>query len=309
MNLVELKDRIPRACPELYARAPAPMDPERPITASLMNRKRQTTPMQDNLRVLVDRFESVAAFCRATDINRQQFNKYLAGVHEPSARTIARLCEQFRVAASDFQLSRAQFEARLAADGPTQSSALGSSALKQFEGFALASVHELKPFLGTYFRYHHSSIYPGRIVRAVTVIYRNKDLVEHLTIERFPMPEDEGKGHYSFLYTGVCYMLGNRVFMVDYERRQRNEMTMAILMPQHRTPMRFLYGLLTGVASSTFRQPFSSRVIFERRSDDTSIRKGKLRLATVLEPGHPDISSAVARYFESSEGRLIFGNE
>ncbi len=267
--------------------------------------------MQHKLRTLVGRFDSVAAFCRATNINRQQFNKYLAGHHDPSARTIAKLSEHFKITGADFHLTDAAFDERLAPSGspPTKLEEPISPHLRQLSELAVASVSELKPFLGTYFRYHYSSIYAGRIVRAVTVIFRNKNAVEYLTVERFPLPEGEDRGHYSFFYSGMCYMLGNRIFMVDYERRQRNEMTMGILMPQHRTPVKYLYGLLSGVAASTFRQPFSSRVILERRSDDTTIRKGKLRLATVIDPGDPEISPSVSRFFESNENKLIFGHE
>jgi len=274
-----------------------------------MNRKSPASNMQENLRAVVGRFESVAALCRATGINRQQFNKYLAGLHAPSSRTIAKLSEHFQLSPSDFVLAPAAFKERLSPKSAAPSPGDTPAHFRQLADLAANSAAQLKPFLGTYFRYHHSSIYSGKIVRAVTVIFRSTNTVEYVTVERFPLQEGEGKGHYSFFYTGMCYMLGNRVFLVDFERRQRNEMTMAILMPQHRTPMKYLYGLLSGVASSTFRQPFSSRVVLERRSDDTSIRKEKLRLATVMDPGSPDISPSVSRFFDSDENKLIFGHE
>lgn len=274
-----------------------------------VSRKSYVSNVQENLRFLVGRFESVAAFCRATDINRQQFNKYLAGLHEPSHRTILKLSAYFDVSPEDFALNRAGFEAKLTSPDDAKAEEQTSAHFRKLTELAEASVTELKPFLGTYYRYHYSSIYSGRIVRAVTVIYRNNSVVEYLTIERFPLPDGEGKGHYSFIYSGVCYMLGNRFFMMDYERRQQNEMTMAILMPQNRTPIKYLYGLLSGVASSTFRQPFSSRVVLERRSDDTSIKKSKLRQATVMEPGHPDIAPSISIFFDNDDNRLIFGHE
>lgn len=265
--------------------------------------------MQENLRILVGRFGSVAAFCRETGINRQQFNKYLAGLHRPSAKNIAKLSGHFSLSPGDFFLDRTSFEAALAPDNAPEPVGARSTHLQRLSELALACANDLKPFLGTYFRYHYSSIYPGSIVRAVTVIYRGHAGVEHLTIERFPLPAQEGTGQYTFLYSGVCYLLGNRIFLVDYERRQHNEMTMAVLMPQNRTPIKYLYGFLTGVAATAFRQPFSGRVVFERRSDDARIRRATLRLATVIDPGHPEIPPSVSRFFAGGDAPLIAGHE
>ncbi len=47
----------------------------------------------ENLRTQCARFESIAALCRACDINRQQFNRYLSGQNLPNPRTLKRLCE------------------------------------------------------------------------------------------------------------------------------------------------------------------------------------------------------------------------
>lgn len=40
---------------------------------------------------------SISEICRATGINRQQFNKYLAGNHAPSAQNLTRIADQFGV--------------------------------------------------------------------------------------------------------------------------------------------------------------------------------------------------------------------
>jgi hypothetical protein len=50
-----------------------------------MDRPQDRTNLQKNLVLLVESCSSVAGLCRTLDINRQQFNKYLAGQHAPSA--------------------------------------------------------------------------------------------------------------------------------------------------------------------------------------------------------------------------------
>ncbi|WP_237416001.1 hypothetical protein, partial [Acinetobacter nectaris] len=78
--------------------------------------------------------------------------------------------------------------------------------------------------------------------------------VEYVTIERFPLIDsNQNKLGYTFRYHGFCTLLGDRIFMIDFESRQNNEITFSILTPQHRTPKRFLYGILNGVASISFR--------------------------------------------------------
>jgi transcriptional regulator with XRE-family HTH domain len=50
-----------------------------------------------NLREECTRFESIAEVCRGSGINRQQFNKYLAGSTIPNARTLERICSYLEI--------------------------------------------------------------------------------------------------------------------------------------------------------------------------------------------------------------------
>lgn len=51
-----------------------------------------------NLRWLCDAQPSIASVCRDTGINRQQFNRYLAGTAIPSAQIMRTICARFNVA-------------------------------------------------------------------------------------------------------------------------------------------------------------------------------------------------------------------
>ena len=51
----------------------------------------------ENLRTLVRRYPSVAALCRELDINRTQFNRYLAGDSFPRPDVLHRICTFFEV--------------------------------------------------------------------------------------------------------------------------------------------------------------------------------------------------------------------
>jgi hypothetical protein len=145
------------------------------------------------------------------------------------------------------------------------------------------------------------------VIRAVTVIHQSDDVVRYATVEC--MPGDDGAGEaYRFGYLGICYLMGNRVFMCDFEHRHHNEMTSTILMPQFRTPIRYMFGLLTGIASTAYGQPFATRVAFERKDDDRSLRKSIIRQATMLEPGDARIPSDIRKYLGGPEGAVLMAS-
>lgn len=270
--------------------------------------------LTQNLTEVVGRAPSVADFCRRVGINRQQFNKYLAGTHLPSPRTMLKIAEVCGIGAGDFMLAPAEFLERIQradrgerAEASTAAAASHDTHFGTLEAFARSSLAGLKPFLGAYFRYHHSSIFPGKVIRAVTVIYPSVDIVRYVTVEF--MPESDENQSYRFSYRGVCYLMGSRIFMADYEHRQLNEMTSTILMPQFRTPIRYMFGLLTGIAANAYGQPFSTRVAFERKSDDGVIRKAMIRQASMLLPGDPQIPGNVRRYLGEPAGAVLMGSE
>jgi transcriptional regulator with XRE-family HTH domain len=275
--------------------------------------------LTQNLCAVVARAPSVADFCRRTGINRQQFNKYLAGTHVPSQRSMLKIAEVCGLSMQDFLLAPEHFVALLQGQGQPAAAPVaatgagdggaGSPHFRTLEAFARASVPGLKPFLGSYFRYHHSSIFPGWVIRAVTVIYQDDGVVRYATVEHMPALPEEGQEACRFSYRGVCYLMGSRVFMSDFEHRQLNEMTATILMPQFRTPIRTMFGVLSGIAATSYGQPFATRVAFERKNDDTVIRKAMVRQATMLLPTDPQIPGALRRYLGEPAGAVLMARE
>src|SRR5215475_9721310 len=79
-----------------------------PLRASLMTLKQN---FATNLRLLCGRHRSVSELCRRLAINRQQFNKYLAGTSLPSPATLGRICAFFAIDQGDILLAPAAFAA------------------------------------------------------------------------------------------------------------------------------------------------------------------------------------------------------
>ena len=58
---------------------------------------KQDSAFSTNLRMKCAAYGTIAQFCRATGINRQQFNKYLAGSNLPNAITLRKICKTLGV--------------------------------------------------------------------------------------------------------------------------------------------------------------------------------------------------------------------
>lgn len=274
-----------------------------------MDRHHDLTNLAANLSLLVASFDSVADFCRKLTINRQQFNKYLAGYHVPSQKVLLKIAKFFLMEPSD--LFRAPADFRSFYEGLEYELPLDLKSAPSFVRFLpliKASSTSLQDFLGVYYRYHNSSIYKGRILRSVTCLYQHESVVQYVTVERFPLLDGANKAGYSFTYHGFCYLLGDRIFMVDFEGRQKNEMTFSVLTPQHRRPIRFLYGVVTGVASSSFRQPFSTRLALNFAARGR-ITKNHLRQATVLNPDDPSLPFEIREYMTGDGAATVWGGE
>ncbi|RQR51656.1 XRE family transcriptional regulator [Burkholderia sp. Bp9140] len=274
-----------------------------------MNRETDCANLSANLAVLVSTFDSVAGFCRRLNINRQQFNKYLAGHHVPSQKVLIKISKFFMMEPSDLFRKPGDFRAfyeGLEHDLPFD--LRSAPRLIEFLPLIKSSTAALRDFLGVYYRYHTSSIYKGKILRSVTCLYERDSIVEYVTVERFPLQGSERGVGYSFTYHGFCFLLGDRIFMIDFEGRQKNEMTFSVLTPQHRRPIRYLYGLLTGVASSSFRQPFSTKLAVSY-VDRGPIRKRHLRDATALLPLDHSIPVEIRDYLNASDQNVIWGGE
>lgn len=283
------------------------------ITPNLVERSQNRYDLQlnlqKNLMTLEESCRSVADLCRKVDVNRQQFNKYLAGQHLPSQKILQKISRYFMMEVDD--LFRSPLEFKSFYEGFENELPMGLRSSKEFTHFlplAKNSPEQLNDYLGVYYRYHNSSIYKGRILRSVTCLYRAESMVQYVTVERFPLLDGSGKIGCSFTYHGFCLLLGDRIFMIDFESKQRNEITCSILTPQHRRPIRFLYGLITGVASTSYRQPFSTRMALGY-VDKGLIRREHLRNATVILPSDLSVPLEVREYMTGDSSTILWGGE
>jgi transcriptional regulator with XRE-family HTH domain len=263
--------------------------------------------LSKNLRFAASSFSSVAEICRRSGINRQQFNKYLSGQHRPSHRVLVKLSRFFSIEERDLLMKSDDFERFYeGVESDITWDLRSSSEFIKFGPLARTSASLLRPYYGVYHRYHNSSIYKGKVLRAVLCIFEKNGLAQHVYIERFPATDGKRKSQYVFRYHGLCVFLGDRIFLVDSERIQKNEMTFSILTPSHRNTVRFLYGLISGVAATSFRQPFATRMALDFQSRGM-ITKKHLKDATVLDPGDASIPIELRNYLANPAEITVWG--
>jgi len=89
--------------------------------------------VQKNLATLVESCRSVADMCRKVDVNRQQFNKYLAGQHVPSQKILQKIARYFMMEAED--LFRAPVDFKKFYEGFENELPIGLRASSQFNHF------------------------------------------------------------------------------------------------------------------------------------------------------------------------------
>lgn len=200
-------------------------------------------------------------------MNRQQFNKYLSGRHLPSTRNLRLIANHFGVATATLFANPSQVQDLV--DGnyfETFEQLRMSPEVTAFLGTATVETKAVEgELVGVYDRYHYSSIYTRRILRSAFCIYSNGSLLSHYYIERFPSRDNPSKTAYVFKYHGFTVPIQGRVFTLDFESTQRNEMTFGIFSAVRRSSKRFMFGIASGIAANMLRQPFSTRVVLHHR--------------------------------------------
>lgn len=158
----------------------------------------QHTVFAANLRTLCALQTSIADICRDTGINRQQFNKYLAGRAIPSARILRKICQRLGVN-EDAILSSPLKPGH--ADGrpspllsPPRLPQLGRELDRLFSLFlpdlrGLGRLDEQDFGAGAYHVYFPFSGFNGHVMRSYQEVWWHKDLLMFTRFTRIKEPE------------------------------------------------------------------------------------------------------------------------
>ncbi|MEJ1160735.1 XRE family transcriptional regulator [Prosthecomicrobium sp. N25] len=234
----------------------------------------------ENLRILCAFFPSVAHVCRALQVNRTQFNRYLGATSRPSTHILTRICDFFGVDAAEVHLPPAEF-ARLI-NAPRRPRGQLPPHLARFEELIRPGALHLAKYLGYYHAYYHSMSAQGSIIRGVVHLFEHQDVVYYRWIEH-GVPSDPGTPPPRWRYAGAALHLGDRIFLVGSETLNNTEITEAILYPTHKNRVGRLTGLLIGVSSANRRDIVCSRLVFDWLGTEIDLRRA-LRACGIFPP-------------------------
>ncbi|HSH41898.1 MAG TPA: helix-turn-helix transcriptional regulator [Arenicellales bacterium] len=235
-----------------------------------------------NIAHLCSYYPSIAEVCRRLGINRQQFNRYLAGQSRPSRHNMRRICDFFGVTESEILLEPAQF-AKLVSLRRQPLSADESLAgpLRHVEALYQAS-GSLARYTGYYFRYYYSFGYPGMVIKSLAVIAERDGKYFWKNVE---VARRDGSGNAGALskYDGIVLLLADRIFVIEYESLLRNSITQMTLYPSHQMRVDHLTGIQTGAPVRRGRKPGASLVMLEYLGRDVDLRKALAECNTIPE--------------------------
>lgn len=166
-----------------------------------------------NLRRLVKRHASVSAVCRDLGVNRTQFERYLQGQAVPNKATARLICDYFQI--DEDELYREPIAAA-AKDS-------GQSSLRQtlYENMVRAPSPAIAS--GTYFTYFSIPDHPDLLMRSVTFVRRDAELVTFRRVTRWAPGHGQGGARAPGNHYGVAISRLNWIYFSGINRRQTSE--------------------------------------------------------------------------------------
>ncbi|AEH87615.1 MULTISPECIES: helix-turn-helix domain-containing protein [Mesorhizobium] len=166
-----------------------------------------------NLRRLVSGHASVSAVCRGLNMNRSQFERYLQGKSVPNRATARLICDYFRI--EEDELYRAP---DVATPGHP---ALPPLHQKLYENMVQGPSPAIAG--GTYFTYFSVPDRPDLLMRSVTFVRREAELVTFRRVTRWAEGHRQGGAQAPGWHYGVAISRLNWIYFAGINRRQTGE--------------------------------------------------------------------------------------
>ncbi|MBZ9538898.1 MULTISPECIES: helix-turn-helix transcriptional regulator [Modicisalibacter] len=224
----------------------------------------------DNLAHACGFYPSIAHVCRRIGINRQQFNKYLAGTVRPSRHNLQKICDFFGVTESELLIEPGRFKELLALRRIPNQTDETSVIAPIYQRLSRRSA-SLERYCGNYFRYFYSFSHPGYVMRSFAQLRKKNEDYLWKNIERERNPNKRPATVTK--YEGVALFLGERITIMEYETILNTSITQMILYPSYHTGIDYLLGLQTGGPLKRGRMPAASRVVLQYLGQSVNVRR------------------------------------
>lgn len=258
----------------------------------------------ENLRYLCGFYPSISDVCRRLGVNRQQFNKYLSGQVQPSRYNLRRIAEFFAIQPADLDVPPEQFADLIAkpragrAASPAPDGALGV-----YSELVQRSAGELDRYVGYYFRYFYSFGYPGYIIKSLAAIGRHGDAYSWKNVEVMVTPSVVPQ-RTVMKYEGPAFLLGDRIFLLEYETLLGSSVTELILYPSYKNPITLMTGIQTGAPTVRGRKPTASTVLLQYLGTAPDLRAA-MRRCGIFEDTSTQIEPEIRERVRNDLGRYV----
>ncbi|TPK71898.1 helix-turn-helix transcriptional regulator [Mesorhizobium sp. B2-4-18] len=214
-----------------------------------------------NLQLCCDHYRSVSEVCRRLKINRQQFNRYLAGTAFPSRHNYKLISDFFGLEPEHLFMPSSAF----AASFKPRTMVEAEPASRRWDDLrrAVLGLPQLAEYQGFYFKYFYTYLGGHRIKRELVHWYGSEGMLVSSVKQRY-LGEDEGADASSafITYRGIVGSVGDRLINIDYHRGTGREVSTMFLYPRGRKSRR-MNGLTVSVSHGPARAIAAARVVMD----------------------------------------------
>ncbi|MGB3147275.1 MAG: helix-turn-helix transcriptional regulator [Paracoccaceae bacterium] len=247
-----------------------------------------------NLRLLCSYGHSTSDICRRIGLNRQQVNKYLSGLTQPSLSTLRRICDFFGVDEAEILLPARDFAALVRVRPPRLGTAQSrfEAQLDQLVDHGTASAQLLERHEGFYHVYFCPDPNRAYLLRTLCRISRADNRWISKTIERHG--DEEFAVPSPLHFNGVVMESHNRLIILERETGMGRSFWSTMLVASEYAAPTFLPGLVMGIEPEGSHEIIATRVIWQFLGLRPNLRQA-LRGCGVYPLDSPDISDFVRR--------------
>ncbi len=263
-----------------------------------MAEARAQTALCANLRTLCRLRKSASLVAREIGINRQQFERYLAGTTMPSPNSLHRISVYFGVAPDVLTGPPEAVEALLPR--------LGLAGAAFFAPvYGAGELATLRHYLGFYQCHFLTPAAPGRIYIGLLRVMEDDRRIRTIYMNRTRDPESGTL--YRSRYDGSLMLRGERLFLLEKSRHGDDRFAETVLYPSHSHTGKYVTGMTLGITWRPHRAPFASRVIWRRVGPSRTLRS-VIAECGIYRPDHRLIDPIVRSFMgEGPEAYSLHG--
>ena len=242
-----------------------------------------------NLRRKCANFGSIAEVCRGVGINRQQFNKYLAGNSIPNALTLRKICIFL-----DIQEQSLFFDEETNVNNSNGSKALPAFSHGGLPGFFTSArkhfdfhVQDLPAgFYHCYFPLHNV---PGMLVRSLVVIRQEGKQKDFVRLSVFPSSGKTSRPLAKGRHKGIIFANEKEVYFLGVNRYPPGQLSLMTLERSDGASNGFFTGMILTRGGKTL---ISSRFCLIYADQQQDIRK-LLKALGIIHESDANLESVV----------------